>query len=102
MDILMEPLSDGVMVVKVSGMYRYGRQPQAMIPLVRRVMKQRDGRAGVWGSDWPYVHSTPGSTSFNDVDVWENLNLLKKVAEEYSDQHWNKLMRDNAALLFDQ
>ncbi len=97
---LLELVEEGLVYVKISGLSRYGRVPSAMMPLVKEVLKRRDGQGGIYGSDWPYVNSDPGSTTFLEVDLANHLAGLKGVCDELGGQTWQRLMRDNAAVLY--
>ena len=97
---LIQAVDDGVIVVKVSAMYRYGRTPQTMAPIVKRILKARQGRGGIWGSDWPHVVSNPGSRELETVDIPAHLEYLKQICDEVGQGCWEKLMVTNAAALF--
>lgn len=97
---LLQLVEDGVLVVKISGLYKYGRDPLAMMPVVKKIMEKRQGRGGMWASDWPHVIPTPGSTALYEVDIAEHLALLKSVCDELPDGTWERLMRDNAVEVY--
>ena len=97
---LLKLVEDGVLVVKISGLYKYEREPRAMMPIVKKIMEAREGRGGMWASDWPDVVPTAGSTSLYEVDLEEHMALLKGVCDELPDGTWEKLMRDNAAQVY--
>ncbi|OAA64396.1 hypothetical protein SPI_03043 [Niveomyces insectorum RCEF 264] len=60
----------------------------------------RGGRGAVFGSDWPHVDSTPGSTALLAVDLPAHLRLLKATCDGVGPGMWERLMRDNAAALY--
>jgi predicted TIM-barrel fold metal-dependent hydrolase len=97
---LLKMVDDVIIVVKISGLDRYERNPIDMIPVVKAVLSQRDGKGGVFGRDWPHVDSTPGSTSLMDVDIEEHLSVLKHVCDQLGPGKWEALMRDNAKALY--
>lgn len=97
---LLELVQDGTIMVKISGLTRYGRSPRDMIPVIRAVLSQNEGSSGVFGSDWPHVNSAPGSTDLLSVHLEEHLAVLKGVCDELGSGFWEKLMRDNAKILY--
>lgn len=97
---LLKLVEEGIIVVKISGLTRYGRDPQTMMPVVREVLKRRCGKGGVYGSDWPHVISDPGATELMEVDLGQHLDLLKGICDELGGGTWERLMRDNAAALY--
>lgn len=97
---LLQLIEDGVLVIKISGLYKYEREPRAMMPIVKKIMEKRQGRGGMWASDWPHVIPTPGSTELYEVNISEHLALLKSVCDELPDGTWERLMRDNAAEVY--
>lgn len=86
--------------VKIFGLHRNNRTTEATLPMVSELLKQGEGRGCVFGSDWPDVISGPGSTDLYKVDIGHHLALLKGVCEEVGGRCWEKLMRDNAAVLY--
>lgn len=97
---LLELVEDGIVVVKISGLTRYGRDAVTMIPVIKEVLRKRNGQGGIWGSDWPHVNSSPGATDLMKVDISEHLRLLKSLCEELGNSTWEKVMRDNAISVY--
>ncbi|KAH8172093.1 amidohydrolase domain-containing protein [Sarocladium implicatum] len=97
---LLKLIEDGVLVVKISGLYKYDREPREMMPIVKKILEKRQGRGGMWASDWPHVIPTRGSTSLYEVDLHEHLALLKEVCDALPKGTWERLMRDNAAEVY--
>ena len=98
---LLELVEEGILMVKISGLTRYGRSPESLRPLIKEILKRRDGKGGVWGSDWPHVNSTPGATNFLEVNLGQHLGLLKSICAELGGDRWEKLMGQNAAALYE-
>ncbi|KAH7030571.1 uncharacterized protein B0I36DRAFT_288087 [Microdochium trichocladiopsis] len=97
---VLDLVDEGVVVVKISGLTKYNRNPEAMMPIVKEILKKGDGRGGVFASDWPHVFSHPGATDLMEVDIPAHLTLLKAVCDEIGNGAWEKLMRDNAVALY--
>jgi predicted TIM-barrel fold metal-dependent hydrolase len=97
---ILQLVDEGVLYVKISGLDRYSRRPEELLPIIRDILSRRGGRGGLWGSDWPNVDSSPGSTSLNDVDIEGHLALLKGVCDDLGNDTWEKLMASNAAELY--
>jgi predicted TIM-barrel fold metal-dependent hydrolase len=97
---LLELVDEGVVIVKISGLTRYNRTAPEMMPLIKEILKRRHGKGGIFGSDWPHVISSPGSTELMEVNITEHLTLLKGVCDEIGGNTWEKLMRDNAVTLY--
>jgi predicted TIM-barrel fold metal-dependent hydrolase len=97
---LLALVEEGIIVVKISGLTRYGRDAEPMMPVIREVLARRDGKGGIYGSDWPHVISKPGATGLMQVDIGEHLQLLKGVCDQLEKQTWERLMRDNAKALY--
>ncbi|QKX60433.1 uncharacterized protein TRUGW13939_07578 [Talaromyces rugulosus] len=97
---LLDLVEDGMVVVKISGLTRYGRDAVTMMPVVKEVLKRRNGTGCVWGSDWPHVNSSPGATNLMEVDILEHLRLLKCVCDKLGNGTWEKVMRDNAVSVY--
>ncbi|KAH8897660.1 hypothetical protein GQ53DRAFT_759887 [Thozetella sp. PMI_491] len=75
---LLELVDEGILYVKISGLTRYGREPATMMPLVKEVLRKREGRGVVYGSDWPHVNSDPGSIALLEVNLPHHLSCLKQ------------------------
>lgn len=97
---LLELVEDGILIVKISGLTRYGRSPESLMPMVKEILQRNGGTGGVWGSDWPHVNSNPGASDFLQVDLQHHLSLLKGVCDGLGNNTWEKLMRDNAISLY--
>lgn len=97
---LLQVIDEGPLTVKISGLYRYNRTVESMLPMISEILKQRDGRGGVFGSDWPHVIADPGSTDLIEVDIPHHLEVLKGACYKIGNRCWEKLMRENAAALY--
>lgn len=97
---ILELVESGILIVKISGLYKYGREPREMLPIVKKVLERRQGRGAMWASDWPHVVPAPGSVSLYKVDLEQHLALLKGICDELPEGTWEKLMRDNASEVY--